>query len=241
MSVIIFALYVVPRFAITPSSGITILPEAHVYVVGTKSLSNNYLDVGWIPVTKRAIISYIRFDLTQIPRSNSLTLVSVDSAVLKLIAWHSFYFPGRYFITAGSCHDIHWNETNSKWDPLICSNTINEDTIITDTNSSLPTQYHWIVTSGISNAAAEGDSKITIRLTGYPVVSNSGVTKGDIRFLSESQSIQNPLYWSPPVTLVVTWTTQPTLLSNSVQILAAIGLPIIGGIWAMVHWLYLRK
>ncbi len=109
------------------------------------------------------LISYLRFDLSDIPDSTLVSQVSIDSAQLRLLA-PSFGLASqeeRFFVTVSSCSEIAWLESDVTWNSRPCKDTREgEDSTIVD-GENLPEVHTWDVSRSVAQAKAGGASKIT--------------------------------------------------------------------------------
>jgi hypothetical protein len=244
------------------SSKITIKPDADVWVNGSPEAWDEHMEVSpvsspllqvGIPISNGQIpilpverdISYIRFNLSDIPNSDLSNDISVNSAELRLVAISTIGSPERYFVTVSSCSDNSWSAANMTWNNRICRDHIEgQDSVIVGTNDTWPKVYSWDVTPAVSSAKHSGLSRITFVVTGFPLTYTEGERDiiqtnhtGFVRFWSKERSNSDI---SGSTKLIVTYTTAPTSLMNYLSITAAVVLPIIGAVWGVSHWIYGR-
>jgi hypothetical protein len=261
-AILLFLELVIPSAYADSSSKITINPDADVFVNGSPdarllhmqnyAMTSSLLQVG-IPLSSGSIpgfsgeqlISYIRFNLSDIPNSDLLNDVSVNSAELTLVGISTFGSPDRYFVTVSSCFDNSWSESSMNWETRVCRNhTEGQDSVIV-INDTLPKVYSWDVTPGISTAKHGGHSQITFVVTGFPLTYTTKRRDivqtnhtGFVRFWSKERSNFPDISGSPK--LIVTYTTSPTGFMNYLTLMAAVVLPIIGAVYGVSRWIIRR-
>ena len=109
------------------------------------------------------LVSYLKFDLSEIHDSTLFHYISIDSGKLSLLA-QSFGLADsdeRFFVTINSCPDTTWDETKMNWDSRVCTNTMEGEDSIVIHGKDLPRIYTWDITRSIKNARQTDDSKIT--------------------------------------------------------------------------------
>ena len=148
-AILLLLLQLIPQtiFADT-SARVIINPDADVFVNASPEFSNSHmkrhaflLEAGIphptfkIPLQiarsiEEQLISYIRFNLTEIPTSDFFNDVSVDSAKLSLVAI-STTTSDRYFATISSCSNNSWSAASMTWKTRICIDHIQgQDSVI---------------------------------------------------------------------------------------------------------------
>lgn len=196
------------------------------------------------------IVSYLRFDLNKIPRSNLSDIVEVDSAELRMLAQSTFGTTDRFFVTTNYCDDNSWTDTEITWNKRVCRDSLmGEDSVVVDAQE-LPKVYAWDVTRSITNARAEGHSRITFVITAFPLSVEHDMIERDIvpgqpLGPKDNQTYGFVRFWSKEreyfgisaaPTLIVAYTTSPSVMINSLNIIAIV-LPILGAVWGGLSWI----
>jgi hypothetical protein len=182
----------------------------------------NYLTVGYDAIHKIPFSTYIRFNLSSVPKSDYTNTVTY-SAVLKLLASSTIpqnaSYNTVYIITAAQqeCKNPRWKE--SQWNCTsndIIASTEDERLIRV---SSLPSFYEWTVTSALEKALnKDSNGEVTFKIAGYPL--NVKNFNGEIQFWSKRAAAYVGNLSGPTDTLVVTTTTAP---SNLIVVATALG------------------
>jgi hypothetical protein len=223
-------------FGLSPPTPLTknIGPSADIYVkinasngqlVGKPNTDKRYLDVGADNTTKSIFITYIRYDLSGIQKSNPLNTFTY-SAVLRLLG--STPIPdtasivNNYAITAAKadCNKKDWKE--NEWTQSICPlNAVDNSTesSILIAGKSIPNFYNWSVTSGLEKALESGQA--TFRLTGYPL--NPTAQTVGVQFWSKDLAKYSGYFYGGSTDiLVITTSAAPSFLSNVIIIIGAL-------------------
>ena len=114
-------------------------------------------------VKEGKFISYLKFDLSEIPDSTLFHYISINSAKISLLA-QSFGLADsdeRFFVTVNSCSDTSWDETEMNWNTRVCTDSMEGEDSIVIHGKDLPRIYTWDITRSIENARDTDDSKIT--------------------------------------------------------------------------------
>jgi hypothetical protein len=268
------------------SSSIIIEPEANAFVhdyvdaYGLHMAINKtseqgsrpyIMEVGQMKVDRHpsTMISYVRFNLTKIPRSNLLTDVSIDSAVLTALLNDSIGTPGVYIMTVSYCNINSWDETILTGITQPCHGltgvephayyTIPLDSILVRTNE-LPMVGTWTVTEGLSNAMNNTRQDVFTAIWqslhglfnhGTPIQPRLTLKitaqKTNLCFSCRGGGYIDLIskeakgfYVGPPLRLQVNYTSAPSDLKNVLDIVVAIVLPMGAAIWGIAHWMYHR-
>ncbi len=184
-------------------------------------------------------ISYLKFDLSDIPDSTFFHYISIDSAKLSLLA-QSFGLADsdeRFFVTVNSCSDTTWNETKMNWNSRVCTDSMKGEDSIVIHGKDLPRIYSWDITRSIENARDTDDSKITFIVDSFLLHQGEGAREivrgerygpedniGFVRFWSRER-VKFGINAVP--TLTIKHSSHPTaflkFLNSTIAILSAIG------------------
>ncbi len=223
---------------------LSILAEADVFVneavpdVKLKETIKHILTAG-IGKNNTKIISYLKFDLSEIPDSTLFHYISIDSGKLSLLAQSCIAESGvRFFVTVNSCPDTTWDDKEMTWNSRACTaDTIEgEDSIVIHDND-LPRIYTWDITRSIEKARKRGGSKITYIIDSFPLSQVKGARDivhgerfgpkdefGFVRFWSRER-VKFGINAVP--TLSIKHSSHPTaflkFLNSTIAILSAIG------------------
>lgn len=203
--------------------------ELHPYSA-QREMTKHSLDSGvgrGIDQTGRSV-SYLRFKLTDVPRSGWLNTVLVDSAQLNLFALSHGLTPAgenfagrRYLASVSSCDETIWSELKMTWDSRVCkTNGVLQDTQIADADR-LPAPVSWDVTQVFSQAVFTGEQLVTLLVEANRLLNCSrdpleGLGCQDVeqvgflRFASKEREFGSSIV--PRVSL--TYSKQPTLLKE---------------------------
>jgi hypothetical protein len=232
-----------------PTSG-----DAYVY----GSTDNRYLPLGFGDPSRTVllsghkdgdIMSYLKFDLTSIPKSNSLENVDIDSAKLRLLVSSASGNQSKFFITANSCTDDNWSDTKITYDNRVCPDPKSfkgEDSIVVNT-SALPQVSNWDVSNSVINATNNNQIQITYVITSFVISKDRDIA--DIISESESNkkstavsggivhfwpSEQSKLSDSAMPTLMINIVTNPKPVINYLTTGVTIALPILGAAFTLL-------
>ncbi len=184
------------------------------------------------------LVSYLKFDLSEIPDSSLFHYISIDSGKLSLLA-HSFGLAGkdkRFIVPVNYCPDTNWSEDKLTWNSRVCKDGLEgEDSVIID-GKDLPKIFKWDVTKGIALAKANGNSKVTLVVEAYRLFDCSrdplegkgckddAKWVGAVRFASSERS---KFGVSVMPNLMISHSSHPTailrFLNSTIAILSAIG------------------
>lgn len=110
------------------------------------------------------LISYLRFDLSEIPKSTLFYNILIDSGQLQLLA-HSFGLATpdkRFLVSVSNCTDSKWSEAEMTWNLRVCSEQLKGQDSVIIKGSDLPAIYTWDVTQELARARADGQTKVTL-------------------------------------------------------------------------------
>lgn len=124
---------------------------------------------GGSPVREGRSSSYLRFNLSAIPKAGWLENVSVDAAELHLfVLAHALtpedqHFIGkRYLVSVNGCANSDWSESTMTWKTRVCQDErVSQDTKIVDGNT-LPVPSSWDVTQELGRAVSAGFNHVTL-------------------------------------------------------------------------------
>ncbi len=185
------------------------------------------------------LISYLKFDLSEIPDSTFFHYISIDSGKLSLLA-QSFGLADsdeRFFVTVNSCPDTTWDETKMNWNSRVCTDTMEGEDSIVIHGKDLPRIYTWDITRSIKNARETDDSKVTFIVDSFLLHRGEGAREivrgerfgpkdgvGFVRFWSRER-VKFGINAVP--TLTIKHSSNPTaflkFLNSTIAILSAIG------------------
>ncbi len=124
---------------------------------------------GGSPVREGRSSSYLRFNLSTIPKAGWFENVSIDAAKLHLfVLTHALtpedqHFIGkRYFVNVSSCVNSDWSESTMTWETRVCqAERVSQDTKIID-GDTLPAPSSWDVTQEFGSAVSAGLDYVTL-------------------------------------------------------------------------------
>lgn len=122
------------------------------------------------------MLSYLKFDIGEIPDSNLFHYISIDSGKLSLLAQSCIAESDvRFFVTVNSCSDTTWDDKEMTWNSRVCTaeTTEGEDSIVIH-GKDLPRIYTWDITRSVEKARKKGDSKITYIIDSFPLAQEKG-------------------------------------------------------------------
>lgn len=173
-------------------------------------------------------VSYLRFKLTNLPRSGWLSTVLLDSAQLNLFVLSHGLTPSgeqfagrRYLASVSSCDETNWSELEMTWDSRVCkTDGVLQDSQIADADK-LPAPISWDVTQVFSQAASTGDQLVTLLVEANRLLNCSrdpleGLGCPDVRqvgflrFASKERKFGSSIV--PRVS--ITYSIRPTLLKE---------------------------
>lgn len=198
---------------------------------------------GGRPLREGRSSAYLRFDLSAIPPSGWLEETSIDAAELRLFALAHALTPAderfvgkRYLVSAGSCADTDWSESEMSWNTRVCQGGQQpQDTRIID-GDLLPAPVLLEVSQAVAQAASDGQRAITLivdaqRLLNCPrdPLQGRGCPDAEqIGFLRFASRERADFGLSVVPQVVVRYTVQPTALmqfvSTTLAVLSAIGM-----------------
>lgn len=186
------------------------------------------------------MVTYLRFDLSDVPDSHLLNKVSIDSGQLRLFA-HSFGLANedkRFWVSVSYCPDSTWSESTTTWNSRACQDgSQGEDSVIID-GGDLPRIYTWDVSRSLAQVTVTGDPKITFVLEAHRLldcsrdpIEGKGCPEvewvGHVRFSSRERSRFGV---SAVPTLVISHSSHPTtlmsFLNSMLAVLSAIGVAV---------------
>lgn len=196
-------------------------------------------------VKEGKFISYLKFDLSEIPDSTLFHYISIDSTKLSLLA-QSFGLADSdemFFVTINSCSDTSWDETKMNWNSRVCTDSMEGEDSRVIHGRDLPRIYSWDITRSIENARDTDDSKITFIVDSFLLHRGEGareIVRGE-RFGPED-SVGFVRFWSRErvkfginavPTLTIKYSSHPTaflkFLNSTGAILSAIG--VVAGLY----------
>jgi hypothetical protein len=233
------------------SNGTLVEPEADAFVhddilAFKPMMSSNpqMLEVGHSAKPNANEITYVRFLLKDIPRSDAFNDVTINSAVLTMLINDSVGRPGNYVVTAAVCRNNTWFEKNvtgyggQPCPGLRAVKTL--DSIIIRT-SNLPSLGSWVVTNGVRDVllhTTSAEPKITFKITAETTKLCLRCTGGYLKLFSRNAS---SFYFGAPIKLLVTWTQTDSTLKTDLITIVTVVLPIGAAVWGVAHWLYRHK
>ncbi len=190
-------------------------------------------------VKEGKFISYLKFDLSEIPDSTLFHYISIDSGKLSLLA-QSFGLADsneRFFVTVNSCSNTTWDESKMNWNSRVCTSTMEGEDSIVIHGKDLPRIYTWDITRSIKNVRETDDSKVTFIVDSFLLHRGEGAREivlgerfgpkddvGFVRFWSRER-VKFGINAVP--TLTIKHSSHPTaflkFLNSTIAILSAIG------------------
>jgi len=142
-----------------------------------------------------SFISYVRFDLNPLPKSDWLSTTAITHSQLSLLA-QSFGLAKeeeRFFVTVSSCTENDWEEALFTWETRVCRETRQEGDSTIIQGQDLPAVYTWNVTENVSRAHVQGERKLTFVIEAFLMQNNPreivprDVPIGFVRFWSRER------------------------------------------------------
>lgn len=245
-------LYVYPKD--TGPKKLLLSTVGNAYVYG--SLDNRFIPLGLADPTRSVLfsgykdgpmISYLKFSLSSIPKSNDVISINIDSAVLRLLTSSASGNQTKFFLTVNSCDNNNWSNSSITYDNRVCpKNLKGEDSIVVNA-SSLPEISTWDVTNSIIHASEKNQSQITYAITAFPVLKDRDIGDiitesqlGDTKVLTRGYTVhfwpseQRKLSDSAIPTLMITAITIPKPFINYLYTVITIILPIGGALLTII-------
>jgi hypothetical protein len=170
--IIIICLSTIP-ICYAQTSNIRVTPESDVYVSELQPNENfgesfrNY--AGYV---NGSIVSYIKFNVSSIPKPDLMNDIVIDSAELRLLVPATNTRDYDNFVSVSLCNNNAWEPYNITWNNRVCSNTTSlkgmDSKVVGSYNH--PLIYTWDVLGGIVDAIANNTSDITLVVTSFPLV-----------------------------------------------------------------------
>jgi hypothetical protein len=245
MAMTLICLLIIP-ICYAQTSNVRITPEYDVYVSENQPDSHFEGPRNYAGYVNGSIVSYIKFNLSSIPRPDLMKDIVIDSAELRLL------FPATntnnydHFVSVSLCNNNTWKPDNISWNNRVCSNTTSlkgMDSIVVERYTH-PFVYRWDVLRGIVDAIANDTSDITLVVTSFPLV------EGDVSYelLPEQSDIaSNVTFWSmeksrfgfsaAPV-LMISYTIKESVFATSLYFILSTVLPTLAIILPFIIWLY---
>ena len=198
------------------------------------------------------MVSYIRFDMTNVPKATLLKKTQVTRATVSLFA-QSFglaKIDSRFFVSITPCSDSDWAEDRMSWNNRVCPNPVQTEDIAVIDGNSLPQLYQWDVTQSVTEFVRGGVSLLTFIISAFSLKKMTG---GEREIISgekfgPEESVGFVRFWSREraafgrtavPTLVIVYEQEDTELARFVKtsfsIIYAIGIFL--GIWeALRHF-----
>jgi hypothetical protein len=177
-------------------------------------------------------ISYIKFDIHDIPKSTLADTVTIDSADLKLLTSANLGEANKFLVTIHYCPNNSWSENSIVWSSRTCKNQSDlkgSDSVIVRSDD-LPTLYSWDVTREFVKARDAGQSQITFVVTAFPlsekyILADEFILpeRGELVWFWSKERSSFGLSAAPA--LIVTHTSFPSVINNSIQFLLIAILP----------------
>lgn len=240
-------------YAETSSSTSRINSEADVYVESKEphrnfenNTSHNYAGYTYLNGT---MVSYLKFDISQIPRSDLMHDIIIDSAQMRLLV-QSANGSAKLLVTASYCPTNNWTAGEVTWEKRLCNqNNIlrGVDSVVVD-YSTLPDVYTLDVLGGLASAIRADSSKITFGVTAFPLSPIPSVypTPGSITQETASGYVT---FWSAEKAgygfsaapaLMISYTVKDSSFSTSLTYILSTVLPTLAIIVPAVLWIYRR-
>lgn len=186
-------------------------------------------------------ISYIKFDIRDIPFSTIADTVTIDSAELNLLTSAHLGEADKFLVTIHYCPNNSWSEESVTWSSRTCKNQSDlkgSDSVIVRSDE-LPTIYSWDVTREVVKARDAGQSQITFVVSAYPL-SDKYILADEFVLPEQGEMIwfwskeRSSFGLSAAPTLIVTHTNFPSVINNSVQFLLIAILPTLAIVFPVV-------
>lgn len=257
-SLIIFQLFLFENFAFAETSKITIVASEGSVIDEDLSDENfggfSLITSGWTNSLKEERVfqaqSYLKFDLgdkqKEIPKSNYLETVVIDSVEFKVLIQTAWESADRYIVTVNHCPDNSWSENTIVWNNRACQNESELhglDSALVDPKE-LPALYSWDVTKSVREAI-EDNRDITFVIT-TRAITNSNELEGE---LQDSALFPPGLVWmwsddrqqfglSTAPRITITYSVLPSQLSEDLEFLVVFIIPILAIIVPFMVWIY---
>jgi hypothetical protein len=229
------------------TSNTRITPEFDVYVsehqpnINFDGKFRNY--AGYV---NGSIVSYIKFNLSSIPKPGLMKDIVIDSAELRLLVPATSTEDYDQFVSVSLCNNNTWKPDKITWNSPVCSNSTSlkgMDSIVVGRYSQ-PVVYGWDVLGGIVDAIANNTNDITLVITSFPLVGqNIGY-----ELLPESSNIEgNVTFWSMEKSgfgfsaaplLIISYTIKESSFATYLYFILSTVLPTLAIILPFILWLY---
>ena len=257
LGILFVGLFFIPNIYADTSK--TILKPTHDAVVDADDVEENYQDFEYLAAgftnsdtldssEVKNVISFLKFNVEEMPDSDFMQDVSIDSAELELfIQTIQRGDADRLLVTVSYCiPNEPWSESKITWNEKPCEidDFKGEDTVLVE-REKLPAEFSWDVTRSVTDSKDKKFPNVTYAISAIPLKSHlikdnleEEINAGVVWIWSSERS---KLGLTAIPTLSVTHTTtDSTLLTNLISFLT-IGLPTIVTITPAAIWFYRRK
>jgi hypothetical protein len=191
------------------------------------------------------LVTYLRFDVSDVPTSTALQTTRITRAELTLFAQSSGLAgqQDRLFVSVAGCPVIDWAEEAITWENRICPDLTQADDMQLIGVADLPQIHRWDVTRSLAQALNAKRKRVTLILSAFKVEVTPGareIVPG--RQFGPEQNVGFVRFWSreratlsarAAPTLAVTYEREDTNLvqfaGTVIAILSALSLAL--GVW----------
>lgn len=216
---------------------------------------SEFLASGWTNTSEldgfdlKQAISYIKFDLNKIPKSNWWETVIIDSAKLNLSAEAAYGNSEIFLLHVYHCKDKNsWLENEITWNNRNCKDIT--ELHLTDSKfinpSELPKKYDWDITTNIRESVTLNNLEtiFIVKMSDKQNVIIGNMTDGDpeiITSLVQFSSSETDEFGSVAPKLIVSYSTV-SFTEDEIFIIVITVVPIIGIIFTLFPGIkYIRK
>lgn len=194
-----------------------------------------------------SLVSYLKFDITPIPKSNLMHDIVIDSAKLRLLIQSVNGSTSTTFVTVSNCNNSAWVPSNITWEKRVCNSPSSlkgvDSVVVHDT--FLPDVYSWDILEAIVRATEAGLPKITFTVTSFPLTltpstytspgSSPGGSRGFITFWSSEKA---GFGFSAAPVLMISYTIKDSIFATSLYFMLSTVLPTLAIIVPAMLWVY---
>ena len=194
-----------------------------------------------------SVVSYLKFDITSIPRSNLMHDIVIDSAKLRLLTQSVNGSTSTTFVTVSYCNNSAWIPSNISREKRVCSNPSSlkgVDSVVVHDNF-LPDVYSWDILEGVIRATEAGLPKITFTVTSFPLTpkplpypSPGSSSIEPIGFITFWSSEKAGFGFSAAPLLMISYTIKDSIFATSLYFMLSAVLPTLAIIVPAMLWVY---